>query len=406
MNYRTYLDPARRPPGVASGVLWGTRRWPETHSRRRPALSRVATGHPEALAGILDVLRAIPEEHLWLENQRSPATRRAYASDVVGFMRYFGITAPDELRRVGRGAVLAWRRALEVSATKPATIRRKLAALSSLFTHLVQHQVLRENPCREIVRPRVNARRRTTPAFSLQGLRDRALLSVGFQAGPRRSSIVRLRVRDFHQDAGYDCLRFVWKGGHEHAVALHPQTAQRIRDYLGAAGHGGEGESPLFQTVWGEGPPRGPHRQASGADPGALRSPARDRGALLGPLDARNLHHDGACERGEPRGRAGGGGTRGPVDDQALRSPRVQPGKERGLLRELLTEYSLRRPRRDEGRGAMPESGQLTVVENVRELWPSEAQAFTPWLATNRTHPMSAITRSVRRWWCPQRGPA
>ena len=66
-----------------------------------------------------------------------------------------------------------------------------------------------------------------------------------------------LRVRDFHQDAGFDCLRFVWKGGHEHAVALHPQTAQRIRDYLEASGHGGEGESSLFRTVRGEGPPRG-----------------------------------------------------------------------------------------------------------------------------------------------------
>lgn len=227
---------------------------------------------PETLGGVLGLLRAVPEEQLWLEGQRSPATRRAYASDVVGFMRFFGITTTEELRRIDRGAVLAWKRALEVSDTKSSTIRRKLAALSSLFAHLVHHHVLRDNPCREITRPRVNARRGMTAAFSvaqaraileaparetLQGLRDRALLSVGFQAGPRRSSIVRLRVRDFHQDAGFDCLRFIWKGGHEHAVALNPQTAQRIRDYLQTAGHGGVGESPLFLTVRGEGPPRG-----------------------------------------------------------------------------------------------------------------------------------------------------
>jgi site-specific recombinase XerD len=175
-------------------------------------------------------------------------------------MRFFGITTTEELRRLDRGAVLAWKRALEVSDTKPTTIRRKLAALSPLFAHLVHHQVLRENPCRraaagERATGQARAILDAPDPETLQGLRDRALLSVGFQAGPRRSSIVRLCVRDFHQDAGFDCLRFVWKGGHEHAVALHPQTAQRIRDYLAVSGHG-EGESPLFRTVRGEGPPR------------------------------------------------------------------------------------------------------------------------------------------------------
>ena len=51
---------------------------------------------PVALGGVLELLRAIPEEQLWLEGQRSPATRRAYASDVVAFMRFFGITTTEE----------------------------------------------------------------------------------------------------------------------------------------------------------------------------------------------------------------------------------------------------------------------------------------------------------------------
>jgi integrase/recombinase XerD len=230
-------------------------------------MNLVRAAESSLASDVLDVLRAIPEERLWLEGQRSAATRRAYRSDVAGFMSFLGITTPEELRKLDRGAVLAWKRHLEASGTKPSTQRRKLAALSSLFAHLVRHRVVRENPCREITRPRVNARRGTTAAFSaaqaraildapdpvsLQGLRDRALLSVGFQAGPRRSSIVGLRVRDFHQDSGFDCLRFVWKGGHEHAVALHPQTAQRIRDYLKAAGHDTEAEAPLFRPVAGE----------------------------------------------------------------------------------------------------------------------------------------------------------
>jgi integrase/recombinase XerD len=90
----------------------------------------------------------------------------------------------------------------------------------------------------------------------LVGLRDRAILSVGFQARARPGSIARLKVRDFHQDAGYDALRFVWKGGHAHAVALHPQTAQRLRDYLEAAGHGEDLDGSVFRPVRGRKNPR------------------------------------------------------------------------------------------------------------------------------------------------------
>jgi len=223
----------------------------------------------------LRALKAIPEEGLWLASQTSKNTRVAYRRDVAGFMGFLGIQTTEELREVDRAAVLSWQSRLEAGGAKPATIRRKLAALSSLFAHLVHHQVLRENPTRELRRPSVNRRQGRTPAFStaqaraildapdgttLRGLRDRAILSVGFQAGPRRGSIARLRVRDFHQDAGYDALRFVWKGGHEHAVALHPQTAQRIREYLAAAGHAQDTASPLFRPLRGNGAVNDPRR--------------------------------------------------------------------------------------------------------------------------------------------------
>ena len=231
-------------------------------AQRQPTtrLARRESTTTQALAA----LAAIPEENLWLESQRSPNTRVAYRNDVAGFMTFLGIKTTDELRLVERASVIAYQRHLETTGIKPATINRKLAALSSLFAHLVHHQVLSSNPCREIKRPRVNRRVGTTPAFSakdaralldapdpatVQGLRDRAILSVGLQAGPRRASIVSLKVRDFHQDRGFDCLRFIWKGGHEHALALHPQTAQRIRDYLSVSGHAEDRDGPLFRPV-------------------------------------------------------------------------------------------------------------------------------------------------------------
>jgi integrase len=119
---------------------------------------------------------------------------------------------------------------------------------------------------RDIKRPRVNRRQGTTRAFSpkearaildapdatsLRGLRDRAILSVGFQAGPRRSEIASLLVRDFHTNSGYKSLHFIRKGGEDLSLALNPQTSQRIQEYLAASGHGDDLDGPLFRPASG-----------------------------------------------------------------------------------------------------------------------------------------------------------
>jgi integrase/recombinase XerD len=50
---------------------------------------------------------------------------------------------------------------------------------------------------------------------------------------------------------GYDSLKVVRKGGKKGSLAIHPQTAQRIRDYLEVAKHGEALEGPLFRPVRG-----------------------------------------------------------------------------------------------------------------------------------------------------------
>lgn len=226
--------------------------------------SRALTVAPTTGVGALDVLRAIPEERVWLESQQSPQTRRAYRSDIVHFMQTMNITATAEFRKVDRMAVVAWKRKMEQDGAKPRSVRRRMSALSSLFSHLVDKHVVDANPVREIRRPRVNRTQGATHAFSptqarklldaptddtVQGLRDRAILSVGLQVGPRRSEIASLMVKDFHSDAGFDSLHFIRKGGEDHSLAIHPQTAERIRKYLDAAGHAEDYDGPLFRPV-------------------------------------------------------------------------------------------------------------------------------------------------------------
>jgi len=210
------------------------------------------------------LLEQMPEEELWLAGQLSPQTREAYRKDVREFVATMNIRSPGELRQVGRATVIAWVTRMHEQNIQPRTIRRRLSALSSLFTHLVAHRVVETNPVRDIKRPRVNRRQGTTRAFGVKearkildapdattflGLRDRAILSVGLQAGPRRSEIASLKVRDFHTNAGYKALHFIRKGGEDLSLSINPQTVQRIDEYLAAAGHGDDLEGPLFRPV-------------------------------------------------------------------------------------------------------------------------------------------------------------
>jgi integrase/recombinase XerD len=178
-------------------------------------------------------------------------------------MRTLSIRSYDELRQVDHRAVIAWERIMrESEEAAPSTVRRRLAALSSLFKYLVRHGHAKSNPVAEVERPAINRREGSTLAFSkvdatkllntpaedtVEGLRDRAILSVGLQVGLRRAEIAVLSVEDLHQNRGFDSLRIVRKGGRRDALVIHPNTAQRIRAYLDAAGHADDLDGPLFR---------------------------------------------------------------------------------------------------------------------------------------------------------------
>jgi integrase/recombinase XerD len=179
--------------------------------------------------------------------------------------------------------VIAWERYMrETEHAAASTIRRRLAALSSLYKHLVRHDHAVRNPVGEVERPAINRDEGATLAFSkaqarkvldapaeytIAGLRDRAILSVGLQVGLRRAEIAALKVGDLHQNRGYDSLRVSRKGGRRDAPAINPQTAARIRAYLALAGHGAGIDGPLFRPLKHNGKRRDERRRM---DPDAI----------------------------------------------------------------------------------------------------------------------------------------
>jgi integrase/recombinase XerD len=243
----------------------------------------------------LDQLAEIREEEIWLSKQKSARTRRAYRLDVQHFMKTLGITSPDELRQADHKAVIAWERYMrEVERAASSTIRRRLAALSSLYKHLVRHGHAGRNPVGEVERPAINRDEGSTLAFAkaqarklldlpaedtIAGLRDRAILSVGLQVGLRRAEIAALRVGDLHQNRGYDSLRVSRKGGRRDALAINPQTAARLRAYLERAGHGADVDGPLFRPLKHNGKQDAARRHM---DPDAIDRVVRKYAASLG----------------------------------------------------------------------------------------------------------------------------
>lgn len=209
-------------------------------------------------------LADVPPELEWFANIRNEKTRRAYRNDVGEFSTFLGAQSPEEMRLVSRSHVIAWRETLEDRELAPATIRRKLSALSSLFDYLCERNAVTHNPVKGVKRPMANASEGTTPALSdaqarqlldapladtLKGKRDRAILATLLYHGLRREELCRLKVRDIQSREGVVHLRVHGKRDKVRFVPANPLAQRLIEEYLVEAGHREDLKGPLFRPV-------------------------------------------------------------------------------------------------------------------------------------------------------------
>jgi site-specific recombinase XerD len=200
----------------------------------------------------------------WFANIGNLNTRRAYSNDLQEFMMFIGIATLAELRPVSRADVLAWRKDLERRELAGATVRRKLAALSSLFEYLSEANAVTHNPVNGVRRPSVESYEGKTPALGdaqtrhllklpagegIQQLRDRALLSVLFHHGLRREEVCSLAVSSIHNRRRVPHLRVYGKGGKVRNIPLHSGSHALLLDYLKASGHSHDKDGALFRPI-------------------------------------------------------------------------------------------------------------------------------------------------------------
>lgn len=188
----------------------------------------------------------------WLLGFGSANTRKAYRRDLKGWLEFCETVGVEPLH-ARRGHVDAWARLLETEGSAPATVARRLAAVSSWYSYLHAEEVLPgASPCAHVRRPRISDDSRTLGPDREEA---RALLAAAHELGPkyealicllllnglRVSEVVGADVNHLDTERGHRLLRVRRKGGRTALVPLAPRTSAALDAYLSE-----RTEGPLF----------------------------------------------------------------------------------------------------------------------------------------------------------------
>lgn len=211
-----------------------------------------------------NLLTQVPEESVWLANFVSKQTKATYKNAVKDFIGFHGIKSAEDLRGMRQAHMIAWRDRLIELGHSERTITNRLSAVSSLFDHLCEKQLVPTNPVNGIKRPKVDQTRVKSPLLTkqqvrrlldapdpntLKGARDLAILSVLAYAGCRISEVCSLRIKDYYEDGGYKMLSFRIKGGKRHPIGINRELEVALDYYLRMIDHSGDLDAPMFMAV-------------------------------------------------------------------------------------------------------------------------------------------------------------
>jgi site-specific recombinase XerD len=188
-----------------------------------------------------------------------------------------------------RAHVDTWARSLaEIDGRTPATVARKLSAVSGFFRYAVNEDVIGRNPVAAVRRPKVGT---DTQSTGLDREELAALIATARTDGPRSHALVLLLAlnglrisealgadaSDLDTERGHRVLRITRKGGKKSTIPLAPRTSDALDAYLG-----GRNTGALFSTSTG-----------ARLDQPAVWRTLRRLAAVAVPAKATSLHpHD------------------------------------------------------------------------------------------------------------------
>lgn len=205
---------------------------------------------------------------LLLADKRSPATRRAYRSDLFAF--FVGPPAPEQVAAFLSLSAheLAFRLANHKAemlscGLSEATTNRRLAAVRSLLRMAFRlglcvtdgHGLIQGEkvwPYRDTRGVRLDVLQRLLAApdrTTARGLRDEAILRLLVENALRRAEVCALSVRDFDHAGRRLHILGKGRGTQREYVTLSGKAADAIAAYVARAGHGSMPDAPLFRNA-------------------------------------------------------------------------------------------------------------------------------------------------------------
>jgi site-specific recombinase XerD len=184
-------------------------------------------------------------------------TRRAYASDLEDWFAFCDAVGVEPLS-ASRVYVDTWARTLaEIEGKTPATVARKLSAVSGFFRYALNEDVIARNPVAAVRRPKVGT---DTQSTGLDREELAALIATARTDGPRSHALVLLLAlnglrisealgadaSDLDTERGHRVLKITRKGGKKATIRLAPRTSEALDAYLD-----GRDTGPLFSTSTG-----------------------------------------------------------------------------------------------------------------------------------------------------------
>jgi integrase/recombinase XerC len=189
----------------------------------------------------------------------SEHTLRNYASDLEQLAAFFGAGRPTDIEAVHIAGLREWLASLYEAKLRPLSIRRKLAAVRSLFKFLQQEGILVNNPAVRLRTPKAPQRlpevmSAETTNDMLDAIpekiaekpskeRDLAFLELLYGCGIRVGELVGINVDDLDRTERW--LRVRGKGNKERQVPVPEHVVAAVDRYLEVR-RAASGERALF----------------------------------------------------------------------------------------------------------------------------------------------------------------
>ncbi|MCB9127709.1 MAG: tyrosine-type recombinase/integrase [Ardenticatenales bacterium] len=208
----------------------------------------------------------------YLENSvgYSPHTVAAYRNDLNQFASWLEAQSAENegWDSLGEAEVASYLLFLREREYATATIARKIAAVKSFYKHLVEEELLDDNPTAHLTTPSVEKEAPITLSHdeierllaeptrlstSTKALRDRAMLELLYGTGLRVSELVNISLRDLDvSDWTLQC----GEGSTQRTVPISQRAVDALQDYLEEAGarerlSHDEAEETLFLNMRG-----------------------------------------------------------------------------------------------------------------------------------------------------------